>query len=79
ALFYIFSGVISAKYLSSFHEVLQDKTRMLFFTSCLVFSSIGIGAIAYKILFAELVGWKANLLNALSYMIGMLGLLYIYY
>ncbi|MLD40432.1 transporter, partial [Salmonella enterica] len=52
---------------------------MLFFTSCLVFSSIGIGAIAYKILFAELVGWKANLLNALSYMIGMLGLLYIYY
>ncbi len=27
---------------------------MLFFTSCLVFSSIGIGAIAYKILFAEL-------------------------
>ncbi|EBO6354872.1 transporter, partial [Salmonella enterica] len=43
---------------------------MLFFTSCLVFSSIGIGAIAYKILFAELVGWKANLLNALSYMIG---------
>ncbi|EBP3116417.1 MATE family efflux transporter [Salmonella enterica] len=79
ALFYIFSGVISAKYLSSFHEILQDKTRMLFFTSCLVFSSIGIGAIAYKILFAELVGWKANLLNALSYMIGMLGLLYIYY
>ncbi|EJG5150934.1 MATE family efflux transporter, partial [Salmonella enterica subsp. enterica serovar Sandiego] len=79
ALFYIFSGVISAKYLSSFHEILQDKTRMLFFTSCLVFSSIGIGAIAYKILFAELVGWKANLLNASSYMIGMLGLLYIYY
>ncbi|HGI8529900.1 TPA: MATE family efflux transporter [Salmonella enterica subsp. enterica serovar Bredeney] len=79
ALFYIFSGVISSKYLSSFHEILQDKTRMLFFTSCLVFSSIGIGAIAYKILFAELVGWKANLLNALSYMIGMLGLLYIYY
>lgn len=26
-----------------------------------------------------MVGWKANLLNALSYMIGMLGLLYIYY
>ncbi len=32
-----------------------------------------------KYFFAELVGWKANLLNALSYMIGMLGLLYIYY
>lgn len=77
--FYVFSGVISSHYLSSFYTTLQGETREIFYIACLVFSSIGIGTIAYKILFAELVGWKANLLNAVSYMIGMFGLLFIYY
>lgn len=78
-LFYFLSATVSSRYLSSFHEILQGKASSIFFVACLVFSSIGIGTIAYKILFAELVGWKANILNALSYMIGMLGLLYVYY
>ncbi|RJK99565.1 MATE family efflux transporter [Enterobacter chuandaensis] len=78
-LFYFLSGVVSSRYLSSFYEILQGKASSIFFIACLVFSSIGIGTIAYKILFAELVGWKANILNASSYMVGLLGLLYVYY
>lgn len=78
-VFFLFSDILSSRYLSSFQELLRNNTKTPFFISCLVFSAVGIGTISYKILFAELVGWKANVLNALSYVFGMIGLLYVFY
>ncbi|QTL39797.1 MATE family efflux transporter [Xenorhabdus budapestensis] len=72
--FYLFSNILASFYLSSFDHLINGESGNLFFTASIIFSTISIGTVAYKILFAELIGWKANLYNAMSYLIGFLGI-----
>lgn len=48
------------------------KMEIIFFTAGVIFSIIGIGTVSYKILFSELLGWKANIYNTISYILGLL-------
>ncbi|CEE94213.1 putative O-antigen transporter [Xenorhabdus nematophila str. Anatoliense] len=72
--FYISSDFLSSLYLSAFGTVISSGNGTSFFTAGVVFSIIGIGTISYKILFSELLGWKANIYNAVSYILGLLAI-----
>ncbi|WP_203131096.1 MATE family efflux transporter [Aeromonas jandaei] len=57
-------------YLSSSSLIDINEKQKLFIIASVVFILVGVGNVSYKILFAEMVGWKANLYNAISYLFG---------
>lgn len=69
--FYIVISKLAASfYLSSFPFFDIDEKRRIFIIASVTFIFVGVGNVSYKILFAEMVGWKANLYNAISYLFG---------
>lgn len=77
-LFFL-SDKLSSLYLTSFSDELRNNSRIYFFIASVLFISIGVGSVVYKILFAEQLGWKANIINALSYLLGFLGVVALHY
>ncbi|MBC8945598.1 MATE family efflux transporter [Xenorhabdus indica] len=75
--FYISSDFLSSLYLSSFGTIIDHENRNSFFIASVIFSIIGIGTVSYKILFSEFLGWKANIYNAISYILGLLSVVFI--
>ncbi|HHI4396500.1 TPA: MATE family efflux transporter, partial [Salmonella enterica subsp. enterica serovar Typhi] len=63
----------------SFSDELKNNSGSYFFIASILFIFIGVGSVVYKILFAELLGWKANIINALSYLLGFLDVVAIHY
>ncbi|MBS1205010.1 MAG: putative O-antigen transporter [Proteobacteria bacterium] len=76
---FVLSKLISEFYLSSFHESLHGHEAFVFFSTVVVFGLVGAGTVGYKILFAELVGWKANVINGISYLVGLICILTFYF
>lgn len=77
-LFFL-SDKLSSLYLTSFSDELKNNSGSYFFIASILFIFIGVGSVVYKILFAELLGWKANIINALSYLLGFLDVVAIHY
>lgn len=78
-LLFILSGKLSYLYLSSFSNDVKNESGSAFFIASVIFIAVGIGNVVYKILFAEQLGWKANVINAASYMLGLFGVFAIRY
>ncbi|MDM2941658.1 MULTISPECIES: MATE family efflux transporter [unclassified Citrobacter] len=76
---FLLSGKVSSLYLSSFSYEMKNGLATPFFIASVIFITVGIGNVVYKILFAEQLGWKANAINAASYMLGLLGVFLIRY
>lgn len=78
-LYIIMSKLTASFYLSSFSSIDIEAKRKFFIIASIVFIFVGVGNVSYKILFAEMVGWKANLYNAISYVIGFIAIWYLNY
>lgn len=78
-IYILASGSISGFYLQSFSIIDQYTKQTLFAQACVIFIFIGVGSVSYKILFSELIGWKANVFNAVSYLAGFLVILFFYF
>jgi len=76
---FVLSKLISEFYLASFHESLQGHEACVFFSAIVVFGLVGAGTVGYKILYAELIGWKANIINGISYLVGLICVLAFYF
>nr|WED68344.1 hypothetical protein PJ912_21370 [Pectobacterium colocasium] len=72
-ILYILSDYLSAFYLSNFSDLEIGNKGNVFFVTSVIFCSVGIGSVICKIWFAEQVGWKANIVNAVAYLFGFLG------
>ncbi|WP_312687699.1 MATE family efflux transporter [Kosakonia sp.] len=75
----LLSKLISEFYLASFSETLKGHESFVFVSAIIVFGLVGVGAVGYKILFAELIGWKANVINGVSYLLGLICVLVLYF
>lgn len=69
-VYILISKLVASFYLSSSSLIDIDEKQKLFIIASVVFILVGAGNVSYKILFAEMVGWKANLYNAVSYLFG---------
>lgn len=79
SVLFVLSKLISEFYLASFHESLHGHEAFVFFSAVVVFGLVGAGTVGYKILFAELIGWKANIINGISYLVGLICVLVFYF
>lgn len=73
------SKVTSEFYLASFKDILNGHEAVVFISAVVVFGLVGVGSVGYKILFAEMVGWKANIINGASYLLGFIVVLIFYF
>ncbi|MBM0491905.1 transporter [Aeromonas jandaei] len=69
-VYILISKLVASFYLSSSSLIDINEKQKLFIIASVVFILVGVGNVSYKILFAEMVGWKANLYNAISYLFG---------
>ncbi|PKX84837.1 MATE family efflux transporter, partial [Pectobacterium peruviense] len=72
-ILYVSSDFLSGIYLSNFSYLEIGNKGNVFFVASVIFCSVGIGSIICKIWFAEQAGWKANAVNAVSYLFGFFG------
>lgn len=78
-LYIVMSKLTASFYLSSFSVIDIEAKQKFFIIASIVFIFVGVGNVAYKTLFAEMVGWKANVYNAISYVIGFIAIWYLSY
>ncbi|WP_429046659.1 MATE family efflux transporter [Aeromonas veronii] len=69
-IYILISKLVASFYLSSSSLIDINEKQKLFIIASVVFILVGVGNVSYKILFAEMIGWKANLYNAISYLFG---------